>query len=76
MKQAIHLSGGDINVQELVKLYLKQMETELETNLFGAKFHTFYKTSTDPIQTSAYDEIEDLINNGVSLITFMGTFKS
>lgn len=72
MKQAIHLSGGDINVQALVKEYLKNMEHELETNLYGAQFHTFYKTSTDPIQTSAYDEIEDLINNGVSLITFMG----
>lgn len=72
MKQAIHLSGGDIAVQELVKLYLAQMANELKTNLFGADFHTFYKTSTDPIQTSNYDEIENLINNGVSLITFMG----
>ncbi len=72
MKQVIHLSGGDINVQGLIQQYMEQMEQELETNLFGANVHTFYKTSTDPIQVSNYDKIEELINNGVSLITFMG----
>ncbi len=71
-KRILHLSGGDPTIQVPIAGYLKTMEEVIENNKFGAEVTTFYKTSTDPVQISESEEIFDLINNGVSILTFFG----
>ena len=72
MKRVIHLGGGDVTIQNSIKNDLLYMEGIIENNKFGAEVFSFYKTSSDPIQISQTDQIFDIINNGVSMITFFG----
>ncbi|MCF8246272.1 MAG: hypothetical protein K9J37_16010 [Saprospiraceae bacterium] len=73
MKNIIHLGGGGIaSEQTLIKNYLTSMENIIENNLFGAEVSSFYKSSSDPIQTSKSEQIFNRINKGVSIITFFG----
>ncbi len=72
MKKILHLSGGDPAIQSTIRTMLGNMETELESNIFGADVTTFYKTSSDPIENSQSDEIRELINGGLSILTFFG----
>jgi hypothetical protein len=72
MKKVMHLGGGGSNEQALIRANLETMGNILENNAFGAEVHSFYKTSTDPIQVSQTQEITDLINNGLSIMTFFG----
>ena len=72
MKRVIHLGGGDVTIQNSIKNDLSYMENIIENNKFGAQVSSFYKTSSDPIQISQTDQIFDIINNGVSMITFFG----
>lgn len=71
-KRVLHLSGGDPTIQASIAGYLGDMEEIIENNEFGADVTTFYKTSTDPVQISESEEIFELINNGVSILTFFG----
>lgn len=73
MKQVVHLGGGgSAGEQASIRSFLETMGRELENNTFGAQVRGFYKTSTDPIQTSLSEQIFNAINEGSSLITFMG----
>ncbi|MEM1322153.1 MAG: C25 family cysteine peptidase [Bacteroidota bacterium] len=72
IKRILHLSGGGTGEQSTIASYLGQMEAVIETNEFGGDVTTFYKTSSDPVQISTSDEIFNLINEGVSMITFFG----
>ena len=62
MKRVMHLGGGDINIQESIKGHLSALEYEITNNEFGADVHSFFKTSSDPIQISQSDQITNLIN--------------
>ena len=73
MKQILHFGGGaSESEQKNYKEYLKDFESLIEDSLFGGKVHTFLKNSSDPLQISLSDSVENLINNGVSLMTFFG----
>ncbi len=73
MKQVIHLGGGDnAGLQAQVCNYLHGYENIIEDTCFGGNVHWFCKNSSSPTQTSNTDSIRDLINKGVSLITFFG----
>ncbi len=72
MKSILHLSGGDVTIQGIISSALANFESIIEEPTFGGDVTTFYKTSTDPIQISESEGIFDLINEGVSLITFFG----
>ena len=71
-KQVLHLSGGDATLQEVLANNLRVMEDTLENNMFGADVTTFYKKSVEAIEESTSDQIFNLINNGLSIITFFG----
>lgn len=73
-KQILHLSGGSSNgtEQSTIASYLLDMEKKVETNAFGAAVTTFYKTSSDDLQTSVSQSILDAIDGGLKLLTFFG----
>ncbi|MGH1437984.1 MAG: C25 family cysteine peptidase, partial [Lewinella sp.] len=73
MKNVLHLGGGSSpSEQQSIKNNLANMGREVEQGLFGGRITSFYKTSTDPIQTSLTDQIFSRINEGVSILTFFG----
>jgi len=73
MKNVLHFGGGgNINEQQLIKQYLKQWENIIEDTMYGGYVQTFLKTSTAPIQINQSDSLKNIINNGVSLMTFYG----
>ena len=72
LKNILHLSGGDIRIQDQIFFNLESMRGIIENNAFGAKVSTYTKTSTDPVQTSLSQSIIDLIDEGLSIMTFFG----
>lgn len=72
MKRIIHNSGGIGGETSLIRSYTGSMADEMRTNRFGADVHSFYKTSNDPVQLSAYQQLLDLVNSGVSIWTIFG----
>ncbi|MDA3820341.1 MAG: C25 family cysteine peptidase [Candidatus Delongbacteria bacterium] len=73
MKNILHFGGGgDTSEQENFANYLEGYEEIIEDTLFGGFVHTFLKNSSDPIQISTSDSVRDLINNGVTMMTFFG----
>lgn len=73
MKKIIHLGGGNTgNQQEQFKNYLNGYKTIIEDTLYGGNVHSFFKTSTDPIQIAESKILDSLITSGISLMTFFG----
>ena len=73
MKNILHFGGGSsVAEQNILKGYLKQYEQKVSDTLFGGYVRTFLKSSTDPIQINQSDSLRDIINNGVSIMTFFG----
>ncbi|MCB0567165.1 MAG: hypothetical protein KDD01_22590, partial [Phaeodactylibacter sp.] len=73
MKQVVHLGGGGTSIeQDAIRTALETMARDIENNSFGGAVRGFYKTSTDPIQTSLSEQIFNTINQGASILTFMG----
>lgn len=72
MKRVIHNSGGLSAETSAIRNYTTSMANTLTTNRFGADVHSFYKTSDDPIQLSAYEQLLDLVNEGVAVWTIFG----
>jgi hypothetical protein len=73
MKRVIHLGGGgSASEQLLLKNHLNSMADIIENNTFGGQVNSFFKTSVNTVEISASEQIFDLINTGVSMITFFG----
>ncbi|HRG58939.1 MAG TPA: C25 family cysteine peptidase [Bacteroidia bacterium] len=73
MKNILHFAGGfDLPSQGTLKYYLQQYESVVEDTSFGGIVTTFSKTSSAPIQITASDSIRNLIESGVSMMTFFG----
>ncbi|MDX1910151.1 MAG: C25 family cysteine peptidase [Saprospiraceae bacterium] len=72
MKRVIHNSGGLSGESGLIRNYTTDMANTLANNMFGAEVHSFYKTSDDPVQLSAYEQLLDLMNQGVSVWSIFG----
>jgi hypothetical protein len=73
MKNILHFGGGsNLSEQNILANYLKQYQTVLEDTLFGGYVRTFLKSSTEPIQINQSDSLKQIINNGVSIMTFFG----
>ena len=73
MKHAIFIGGG-ANAGQQAQLcgYVNNYATIIEDTSFGGHAHIFCKNSSSPTQTSYSDSIKELINSGVSLLTFFG----
>lgn len=73
MKRALHFAGGktvlETNIHEG---YLNGFASDFQTGMIGGKVLLFQKNSSAPYQTTLADSVRNLINEGVSLMTFFG----
>ncbi len=72
MKKILHLSGGNPEEQEILFNALEDMRYEIEGNKFGADVTTLRKFNSTTIDESFAELATNLINEGVSIITFFG----
>ncbi|NNM94763.1 MAG: hypothetical protein HKL88_04770, partial [Bacteroidia bacterium] len=73
MKKVIHFGGGDDQQQQQQFLnYLNTFAGIITKPYFGANVYTFLKSTPAPIQITLADSVKNLINTGVSLMTFFG----
>jgi hypothetical protein len=73
MKNVLHFGGGaNVAEQQTLATYLNNYKKIIEDTLFGGYVRTFLKTSSAPIQINTSDSLKNIINNGVSLMTFFG----
>ncbi|MDZ4824616.1 MAG: C25 family cysteine peptidase [Flavobacteriales bacterium] len=76
-KNIMHFGGGGASwEQSLIANYLHGYELTAEDTSFGAQVYTFLKTTTDPIQITLSDSVQQLINEGVAVMTFFGHASS
>ncbi|MBK8924800.1 MAG: hypothetical protein IPM74_02575 [Crocinitomicaceae bacterium] len=72
-KEVLHFGGGaNASEQNTFKYYLDIYEETLEDPEMGANVTGFYKTVSDPIDPVTLFEVTDIINEGVSIMTFFG----
>lgn len=71
-KRVLHLSGGSTDIVDAVAFFLEDLEELIEQSTIGASVETFRKTSAAPIQPAQTKDLLKRINDGVSLITFLG----
>lgn len=73
MKNILHFGGGETqNEQNAFKNYLSNYQGIAEKPSFGGKIHTFLKNSSAPLQINLSDSVTNLINQGVTVMTFFG----
>jgi hypothetical protein len=72
-KNILHFGGGSTTAEQITfKSYLNVFENTLENPNFGGNVQSFYKTVSDPIDPVTLYEVTDVINEGVSIMTFFG----
>ncbi|HXD92597.1 MAG TPA: C25 family cysteine peptidase [Bacteroidia bacterium] len=72
-KRAIHFIGGTTpSDQTAFSNYMTLLKHTYQDTLVGGNVFSFYKTSTAPISINTNDSVTQLINQGVSLMTFFG----
>ncbi len=73
MKQVLHFSGGATTAeQSLFQSYLNQYANIIEDTCFGGHTNLHAKTSSQPIDLVEFQEIQDELEKGASIITFFG----
>jgi hypothetical protein len=72
MKRALHMSGGRDIDQQIIFFSLENMRFEIEYVQFGADVTTVRKFPDEVVTASLSQTSSELINDGVSLITFFG----
>ncbi|MBW7868671.1 MAG: hypothetical protein H3C31_10135 [Brumimicrobium sp.] len=72
-KQVIHFGGGgNTQEQNILKSYLNGMKNTIEGNYFGGNVTSFFKQTTEPFNPLQTSQVNQLLENGVSLINFFG----
>ncbi|MDI9339947.1 MAG: C25 family cysteine peptidase [Sediminibacterium sp.] len=72
-RNVLHFCGGENEgLNNLLCGYTNTWADIIKDTSYGARVYRFSKTSSAPIQTNLSDSIRELIDNGVSLITFFG----
>lgn len=73
MKNTLHFGGGATsNEQSTFANYLSSYENISEDTSMGAIVYTYLKNTSTPIEIVVNEQITQLINGGVSLMTFFG----
>ena len=72
-KQTLHLGGGANSWEHnILKNHLINMQPIMENGSFGAQVHSFFKEQDEHVTVPNSQRINNLINDGVSMITFFG----
>lgn len=71
-KQVMHLVGGRPDDSERLKVHMSNLEELIQSTDMGAGVETFVKTSSDPVEPLVSEAIFNRINDGLSIMTFMG----
>ncbi len=73
MKSVIHVVGGADSLEDAqFEGYMNNYKQIIEDSLFGARVETFKKTSASAVEQANGERIQQLINEGVSLIGYFG----
>ncbi len=73
MKNIVHVIGGsDSSENNLFQFYMNQYKTIIEDTLYGGKVETFSKSSNSAVQLISGQRIEELFNQGISLLSYFG----
>jgi len=73
MKNVVHIAGGrEVSENDLFSFYLNQYQGIIEDTLYGAHVETFSKSSNSAVQLISGQRINDLFNEGISLLTYFG----
>lgn len=73
MKNIVHVIGGKDGAEsDLFNLYMNSYKKIIEDTLYGAKVETFSKSSTATVQIIASQRIEELFNEGLSMVSYFG----
>lgn len=73
MKNFAHIAGaGEEPLASLLLSYLNAYKRIAEDTLYGAKVTTFTKTSSNLVQQLSDDDLTNLFNEGLSVVTYYG----
>ena len=73
MKNVVHVVGGSDSLEDAQFVnYMNSYKRIIEDSLFGGKVETFKKTSASAIEQANGERIQQLINEGVSMISYFG----
>lgn len=76
-KQILHFGGGSsAGEQTTFKGYLNNYKDIIEDTLFGGAVESYFKTTSQPINPVVSGQVNDRIENGVSIMTFFGHASS
>lgn len=72
-KQVLHLAGGKENTENsLFRGYLQNYYTTLSSQFFGGSRILFSKSDPLPVDGSLIKQVQNTINDGVSMVTYFG----
>src|SRR5436190_11184435 len=73
MKNVIHVVGAsDENLEALLEAYMNRYRDIIKDTLFGANVHLFSKTSAETVTLLNTVRLKQLMEEGVSLLTYFG----
>jgi hypothetical protein len=73
MKNVVHVIGGsDSSENDLFQFYMNQYKAIIEDTLYGGKVETFSKSSNSAVQLISGQRIEELFNQGISILSYFG----
>ncbi|MDQ6764186.1 MAG: C25 family cysteine peptidase, partial [Bacteroidota bacterium] len=73
MKNVVHVIGGsDSSENDLFTYYMDQYKKIIEDTLYGAHVETFAKSSSSAVQLVSGQRVEELFNEGISLLGYFG----
>ena len=72
-KQVLHFGGGSTaQEQALLKSYLNSFKNIIEGPDYGGNVTSYFKETSNPFNPVQSTEVRELLENGVSLMTFFG----
>jgi hypothetical protein len=73
MKNVVHVVGADDgSLQTLLNAFIDKYSDIIKDTLFGASVNKFSKTSADAVQQLNSQRLQNLFEEGISLITYFG----
>jgi hypothetical protein len=73
MKNVVHVVGGaDSAESDLFTFYMDNYKKVIQDTFYGGKVETFAKSSTAAVQLIGSQRIEQLFNEGISLLSYFG----